>query len=168
MSVELSINFAGSKTGSVKIEKFRDELIPNLRRGMRNAGLLVERELKKSLQKGGGGLRREFFFRKSYDYRLHSQSGALRASINSQMGNEGGLPSVAIGPNVPYAAIHEFGGTIPVTEKMRRFLHWRGVHLKKSTTQIVIPKRPWFFPVVKKETPRIAETIQEAINKPLG
>ena len=39
------------------------------------------------------------------------------------------------------AAIHEYGCTIPVTEKMRAYLHHIGVHLKKSTTQIVIPER---------------------------
>lgn len=39
------------------------------------------------------------------------------------------------------AAIHEYGCTIPVTAKMRAYLHGIGVHLKKSTTQIVIPER---------------------------
>ena len=39
------------------------------------------------------------------------------------------------------AAIHEYGCTIPVTEKMRAYFHSIGVHLKKSTTQIVIPER---------------------------
>lgn len=39
------------------------------------------------------------------------------------------------------AAIHEYGCTINVTPKMRAYLHSIGVHLKKSTTQIVIPER---------------------------
>lgn len=39
------------------------------------------------------------------------------------------------------AAIHEYGCTIPVTPKMRAFLHSIGVHLKPTTTQIVIPER---------------------------
>ena len=39
------------------------------------------------------------------------------------------------------AAIHEYGCTIPVTPKMRAYLHHIGVHLKESTTQIVIPER---------------------------
>ena len=33
------------------------------------------------------------------------------------------------------------GCRIPVTPKMRAFMHHRGVHLKKSTTTIVIPER---------------------------
>ena len=39
------------------------------------------------------------------------------------------------------AGIHEYGCKIPVTNKMRAYLHSIGVHLKKSTTQIVIPER---------------------------
>lgn len=39
------------------------------------------------------------------------------------------------------AAIHEYGCTIKVTPAMRAYLHGIGVHLKKSTTEIVIPER---------------------------
>ena len=39
------------------------------------------------------------------------------------------------------AGIHEYGCHIPVTKKMRAYLHSIGVHLKKSTTEIVIPER---------------------------
>lgn len=38
-------------------------------------------------------------------------------------------------------AIHEFGATIQVTEKMRAYLHYMGVHLKPETTTITIPAR---------------------------
>lgn len=38
-------------------------------------------------------------------------------------------------------AIHEFGATIKVTEKMRAYLHHIGIHLKKETTTITIPAR---------------------------
>lgn len=39
------------------------------------------------------------------------------------------------------AGIHEYGCSIPVTAKMRAYLHSIGVHLKASTTVIVIPER---------------------------
>lgn len=39
------------------------------------------------------------------------------------------------------AGIHEYGCTIPVTEKMRAYLHREGLHLKDSTTVIKIPER---------------------------
>lgn len=39
------------------------------------------------------------------------------------------------------AAIHEYGLEIEVTDKMRAFLHYQGLHLKDSTTHIKIPER---------------------------
>ena len=39
------------------------------------------------------------------------------------------------------ASIHEYGCDIPVTEKMRAYLHRQGLHLKASTTRIKIPER---------------------------
>ena len=39
------------------------------------------------------------------------------------------------------ASIHEYGCRIPVTDKMRAFLHHQGLHLKSTTTEIVIPER---------------------------
>lgn len=45
------------------------------------------------------------------------------------------------GGNGWLAGIHEYGCVIPVTEKMRAFLHHRGVHLRADTKQIVIPER---------------------------
>ena len=39
------------------------------------------------------------------------------------------------------ASVQEFGCRIPVTEKMRKYLHSQGLHLKPSTTEIVIPER---------------------------
>ena len=40
-----------------------------------------------------------------------------------------------------FAAIHEYGCTIKVTKKMRKWLAAHGLYLKKTTTQIVIPER---------------------------
>lgn len=39
------------------------------------------------------------------------------------------------------AGIHEYGCTIPVTDKMRAYLHSQGLHLKQSTKVIKIPER---------------------------
>ena len=39
------------------------------------------------------------------------------------------------------AGIHEYGAKIPVTPKMRAYLSSIGVHLKKTTSVIVIPER---------------------------
>lgn len=39
------------------------------------------------------------------------------------------------------AGIHEYGCDIAVTPEMRAFLHYNGLHLKKTTTHIRIPER---------------------------
>lgn len=39
------------------------------------------------------------------------------------------------------AGIHEYGCKIKITKKMRAWLHRNGLHVKDSTTQIVIPER---------------------------
>ena len=43
--------------------------------------------------------------------------------------------------NAELGAIHEFGATITVTDKMRNYLHSQGLHLKKDTMTVVIPTR---------------------------
>lgn len=45
------------------------------------------------------------------------------------------------GKNAWLAGIHEYGVNIEVTRRMRAFLHHMGVHLRKSTTHIIIPER---------------------------
>ena len=43
--------------------------------------------------------------------------------------------------NAELGAVHEFGATITVTDKMRNYLHSQGLHLKKDTMTVVIPTR---------------------------
>ena len=45
------------------------------------------------------------------------------------------------------AAVHEFGCTIPVTPKMRAYMHYQGIHLKPTTQYINIPPRPFLSPI---------------------
>ena len=43
--------------------------------------------------------------------------------------------------NAQLGAVHEFGATINVTDKMRAWLHYHDIHLKPETTTITIPAR---------------------------
>lgn len=45
------------------------------------------------------------------------------------------------GENAWFAGIHEYGCRIKVTPKMRKYLAARGLYLRKTTTEIVIPER---------------------------
>lgn len=69
--------------------------------------------------------------------------------------------------------IHQRGALIMVTDKMRAYLHWIGIHLKAETMIIRIPPRPVLDLAViaalemrKKEDPskKIKEAMRELIN----
>ena len=86
-----------------------------------------------------------------------------------------GKSSVVISANSPYAAIHQFGGTIkptiPITPKMRKFFwakfyetgidSWKGIALtkKKELKPVIqIPARP-FITLTEEDLDEILETI---------
>ena len=73
------------------------------------------------------------------DGKILSDTGELKKSIQYQADSKG----VIIGSNLKYSRIHQFGGKIKVTPKMRAFLHFKGIHLKKTTQVIKIPARPY-------------------------
>jgi phage gpG-like protein len=61
--------------------------------------------------------------------------------------NRSPLPkSIEVGSDKAYAAIHEFGGSISISDKMRRVLHAKGIHPRASTTTIKMPARPFLNP----------------------
>lgn len=64
----------------------------------------------------------------------------LRASVEALDGKKVNV-GVLTGEHAWLAGIHEYGCVVPVTDKMRAYLHHRDIHLKPSTTQIVIPER---------------------------
>jgi hypothetical protein len=60
------------------------------------------------------------------------------------------------------AIINEFGAHIRVTNKMRKWFAVQGIYLKKETTEIVIPPRPFMQQTVdnhNKEWTRILQTL---------
>ena len=60
------------------------------------------------------------------------------AALNGKTINVGHLDG---GEQAWLAGIHEYGCNITVTPKMRNWLAANGLHLKKSTTEIIIPER---------------------------
>ena len=66
--------------------------------------------------------------------------------------------------------IMEYGARIKVTPKMRAYLHYKGLHLKKKTDYIIIPARPHFMPVflrIKRELKEITKWTNKQITKQL-
>lgn len=66
------------------------------------------------------------------------------------------------------AGIHEYGCEIPVTPKMRAFLHRQGLHLKDETTVIKIPERSFIRSTFDSEGERIMKQTERAIGQVLA
>lgn len=67
--------------------------------------------------------------------------------------------------NAWLAGIHEYGCRIKVTPKMRAFLHRQGLHLKKSTTEIVIPERSFLRAGHDENFDRVIKQTERAIGQ---
>ena len=67
------------------------------------------------------------------------------------------------GENAWLAGIHEYGCTIPVTEKMRAFLHSQGLHLQPTTTHIRIPERSFLRTGFDDNNDRIIKQTERAL-----
>lgn len=65
----------------------------------------------------------------------------------------------SFGKHAYLAGIHEFGCHIPVTSDMRKWLNHNGIHLKKTTTEIVIPERSFLRAGFDSEEEEIANQI---------
>lgn len=63
------------------------------------------------------------------------------------------------------AGIHEYGCHIPVTPKMRAFLHSQGLHLKAETTEIIIPERSFLRTGHDQNADRIMKQTDRAIRQ---
>lgn len=98
---------------------------------------------------------------------LRVRTGTLLNSIQQRIFLGIGIVKGEIGPqNVPYAAIHEFGGVIPARfvspkrkKALRFFLAGGGVAFSKGHTipAITIPARPYMAPAAASSADKIEE-----------
>ena len=72
------------------------------------------------------------------------------------------------GDNAWLAGIHEYGCRIEVTPKMRAFLHRQGLHLKDSTTHIVIPERSFLRRGHDENADRVIKQTERALGQVLS
>lgn len=107
---------------------------------------------------------REAFFNERWARRKHNddesrgllvRSGTLRRSIKDEVTTTG--HSVVFTSSVPYAAIHNEGGTITVTRRMKKYFWYR--YLLIAGSKITIPKRQFIgmHPEVEHSILEIAE-----------
>lgn len=74
--------------------------------------------------------------------KVHTKDDGMRKMQKAVKALSGSTVTVGVGGEHAWlAAIHEYGCNIPVTPKMRAYLHHIGVHLNPNTKVIVIPER---------------------------
>ena len=119
------------------------------------------------------GTRRAMFFvegkaKRRFDTpgNLKVRSGHYRRSIRSGVDSKHSGVMGFLSANIPYASIHEYGGTIyPKKGKYLRFpIAGKWVTVRK----VVIPARPLITPAIEENLPKIGEIIVEDIIKETG
>jgi len=168
--MSLKVTFPGGKFESKNVKALKKGMPKNLPFGLQAAARELKNGVKKELKQG---LTKRPF--KSSHTKLRSRDGTLRASITtdptSGAKGSGHNMYVMVGPGglaAKYGAIHETGGRIRVTKRMRWFLGLsKGIWLRKGKKYIVIPKREWFAPSIKKYIKVAIRRLAKMIFKPL-
>jgi len=79
------------------------------------------------------------------------------------LGDDSKEPSILM-----IATVQEYGVNITVTDKMRAFLHYQGLHLKDSTTEIKIPERSFIragWDTAKEDTQKVITKLLPSVLK---
>lgn len=97
---------------------------------------------------------------KTGNMKILQDNGELRKSIQYEAGNN----YVKVGSVLKYARIHQFGGTINVSNKQRRLLYRYGFRVGRNIT---IPARP-FLGITKSELQHIKSMFKSYIKRRIG
>ena len=130
------------------------KLVAGLKRAAEKVGNYGASEVKKGIVSGAPGGQKflplsDWTKEKKKSSKPLIDKGDLVGSVTYQViDGEKIFIGVKKGKEVNIAAVHEFGCTIPVTPKMRAYLHYQGIHLRASTQFINIPPRPFLRPVL--------------------
>lgn len=172
MPLTMKITLGKNKKGSVKLNRYQVKLPASTAKGMRLAGAILQGQMQRSVTGVSATIDKSRQF-------PGAVSGKLRNSIKFVLIKQGKTIGVRVGPNVVYAAIHEFGGTIQqtVTEKQRWFFGLSKKFKQKfgnnfwlkvgHVLTIVIPKRPFVFPAWEKKRVDVIRVISREIARPL-
>lgn len=181
MGVNMIGDWAKTKAFLGRLDK---EFQKAYKTGLSRVGQAAEKSLKKGMTEGTPGGQKytpnhPFTIDRKGSSKPLINQGDLRNSIKSKVVNGTtvfvGINRSAQGkdgkPLVNIAAIHELGDgkggdlLIEVTPKMRAYLHSQGLHLKKDTKYVRIPRRPTFEPVFEAEKDNWQELFVKTVAK---
>ncbi len=120
-----------------------------------------------------GGVLRDRVERKLSGEVLQQRTGRLAGSISVSVECSGLGASATVGSDSPYAAIHEYGGTIPartILPQSARALAfpWRGQQRffkRVSLPAVTIPERSFMRSALDETMPEINAAIEAAVNE---
>ena len=107
---------------------------------------------------------------------LHNRTGTLRRSINFDLRESDKVIGAAVGTNVEYAAIHEFGGRTKPHRIEARFaralhFHWQGKEWFRKWVNhpgSVMPERSFLRSALAENQDWIREEVEMATRRALG
>lgn len=122
------------------IGAFGDKFTKDISARLEQAGTFLEGKMAEKITSGLSPALHPFTVEQKGSSTPLIDKGELLDQITHKM--DGDRVSVGVfGSKAGIAAVHEFGKTINVTDKMRAYLRARGLHLRYSTLTIHIPER---------------------------
>lgn len=125
----------------------------------------VRRGLVRGVLKAARDLQRHVQQDKLSGQVLHRRTGNLRSSINVKMEEDAKGVFASVGTNVVYAAIHEYGGDIPIRRALGSAK--KGARQLKSGGVIHMPERSYLRSALRDYEERIKRTMEESVAEAL-
>lgn len=151
---ELDLSIDGNKRGSIKLERFGKEKIPNLKRGIDRATYRLEYTIKKKKLSGQV---------------LNVRTGALRSSFHSiaakYQSGVGVFGQVA--SDSRYGRIHEYGGVIKPKDPAGWLRFQTADGSWHTVKKVTIPARPYAVPAMLEEKDAMSKDIITELMRPL-
>ena len=118
-----------------------------------------------------GGVLRERVERNLSGVVLQQRSGRLAASISVDIEQSGLAASLSVSSDAPYAAVHEYGGTIPARTVLPRSARvlafpWHGQQRffkRVSLPAVTMPERSFLRSALAETEPEIRAAIEAAV-----
>lgn len=144
--IALSIDLRDNLSPALRAAAARTR--PAISRGVKRAAQALVREWKLALSRGHTATT------------LGVVTGQLRSSVHTEMRDD---LTAAVGTPMPYAAIHEYGGTIHMGAR---------AHIKTKIayreTTIHIPKRPHLAPAWQAALPQMHAAFEKSVGEALN
>lgn len=153
------------RDGLSKIAGLGDDVQKAYREGLTRAGFFLEGKVVRKIDSNISPKLHPQTVKKKGSSKALVDSGEMRSEVTSKGSLGGDVVEVGVfGGRAGIADVHEFGKVINVTPKMRGYLNSIGIHLKKSTTKIIIPERSFLRSTAREEKDKVLGIVAKKID----